>query len=125
VTTDLLVKYKDKSVGKTVFGRLEHKANFPVAQIFIFRCRNLFWNIKISFPIAFKNAFCKFLAGENFNMNGESRSLRIFTFLTPLTRAAFFTPSQIMATKKMVAKNSTWKLVDYELNSFNISHLLK
>jgi hypothetical protein len=32
VTIDLSVKATDKSVGRTVFGRLEHKPNFPVAQ---------------------------------------------------------------------------------------------
>jgi hypothetical protein len=36
VTTDVSVKATDSSVGKTVFGQLEHERNYPVAQQILF-----------------------------------------------------------------------------------------
>jgi hypothetical protein len=39
VTTDLSVKATYKSVRRTIFGRLEYKQDFLLAQqIFVFRC---------------------------------------------------------------------------------------
>jgi hypothetical protein len=43
VKTDLSVKATDYFVGRTVFGPLEHKPNFPVAQ------QILFFSVNISF----------------------------------------------------------------------------